>query len=129
MMFVGHSFLTRFKKDVEKMAKIQGREVYEILQVEYIVDSVEWEVKAGTYLSKLKKMYKQVKSAKSDVLIVEIGSNDLTNIHSSPQRLALEIVKVLQKWTSGVKEIKKILICQVTNKGELIESEKNFGTI
>ena len=93
-----------------------------------LVESVVWEVKAGAYLPKLKKMFKEAKAIKPDIVIIEIGSNDLTRVHPSPQRLALEVVQELQRWTSNIPEIKKIVICQITNKGELLDAEKDCDT-
>ena len=107
--------------------KLRTNKDYEdVLQVEESISSVVWEIKGGIYINKLKKMLKRVKDEKPAILIIEIGSNDLTKSFPSPPRFAVEVVKLAEHWTKQVPEIQKLVVCQVTNKADITCSSKSM---
>ena len=109
LMMVGHSFFQRFKDNITELCYSEERCETEILRVDELITEVIWETKSGAHLSKVSKMLSAVKEANPNIVIIEVGSNDLTQKHPPPLQLAGKVIKMAKAWKNEVPGLEEIV--------------------
>ena len=104
LMF-GHSFVTRFES---YLASLEGDTYALKLQLDKMLSSLTIAGKSGANLKDLEDFLSVRNNHPSDISIIDLGSNDLTNC-SSGFDLATTIVSVVQSFLDKTWYIKFIL--------------------
>ena len=116
LMF-GHSFVARFES---YLASLEGDTYAQKLRLDQMLGSLTIAGKSGANLKDLQDFFSVRNNYPSDILIIDIGSNDLTNC-SSGFDLATTIVSEVQSFLDRTRYIKFVFMFMIAPR------HKNLG--
>ena len=116
-LLLGHSFVARFES---YLASIEGDNYAQKLRLDQMLDSLTIAGKSGANLKDLQVFFSVGNNYPSDISIIDIGSNDLTNC-SSGFDLATTIISEVQSFLDRTRYIKFVFMFMIPPR------HKNLG--
>jgi len=120
-LILGHSFVRRLKEFVIRDTKHQFCDTLNIADA----CSVAWHGIGGRTIEKINLFDRAIiSSIKPDILLLEIGSNDLCPVYSKPKTVASDILQFVKSYHDDL-HVKIIIVCQICKRSKSPHAKYN----